>query len=214
MKKIISIAVLLSIHYISQAQKTVTVQAGISRSKLDWNIIPPGIKIFNKTITGQSVFVGVDYFNLKIFNLSTNLGYVRKGGASDIMYSDLSGNYLYTKTESATLDYISFNTAVNLKLPGMFSPFISAGPRVDILVSSNHFFDSFKDNDELEKISYGLILGGGFKLQLARLIAGVRVDYLLNADDKVAEHKSNGTATATVADKTYLVNAFVGFRLK
>lgn len=215
MKKLLLISTLLVVTYLTNGQ-VLKIQAGISISSLDWKIMNGGVKVYDQKIIGQSIFIGLDYFRKKYFNLSSNIGTIKKGGSSEVQYTDALGNPLNTEKQKATLDYLSFNTTVDLKYPinGKIFPFLSVGPRVDYLLSNSYYFSTLKNNDELNKLSYGLNLGAGIKYQFLRFQIGIRGDYLLNLN-KISEYNnSNGTPAGEVKDKTFLVNAILGFKLK
>ena len=72
-----AVTLLLSV-YISQGQ-VFKIQAGTSLSSLDWNIITNNYKIPGNRIVGQSIFFGFDYAEKRYFNLSSNIGTIRKG---------------------------------------------------------------------------------------------------------------------------------------
>ena len=61
--------------------QTIKIQGGTSISKLDWQ---NANQLNNKKLIGHSVFAGLDYFDKQYFNLSSNIGLIRKGGEYDI----------------------------------------------------------------------------------------------------------------------------------
>lgn len=96
--------------------QTFKIQGGTSISTLDWQL--KGINVdpfYNETLIGYSVFAGVDYFDKQYFNLSSNIGMIRKGGKDEIQLTfadgDLTGE---TFTEKPTLDYLSINTTIDI----------------------------------------------------------------------------------------------------
>ena len=74
-----------------QAQ-TLTIQGGTTFSRLKWfNGGDSDFKRYEKTLIGYSGFVGVDYLEKKHFNLSTNAGFIRKGGKEINEFRDETG---------------------------------------------------------------------------------------------------------------------------
>ena len=194
-------------------------QAGVSGSSLDWKIVNGTVQQYKQKITGHSIFIGLDYLQKKYFNLSSNIGILRKGGEEDnIFFTDPFGQPLIGEKQKATLDYLSINTTFDLKYPikEKLFPFVSLGPRLDYLTSNNDRFNSLKEAKELNKFSYGINMGAGFQYQFLRFRIGIRGDYLLNLN-----HISDYTVTnmmrderIQVKDKTFIGNLFLGVKLK
>ncbi len=111
-------------------------------------------------------------------------------------------NWGYGQGIKATLDYLSLNTTFDFQFPieDKVIPFISFGPRVDLLLNSI---------SEYNKFNYGLLLGGGLKYPLSdKLQLGLRADYYLNLRDisKTGQNR-------TISDKTFTTNLVLGYRL-
>ncbi|BDX39098.1 hypothetical protein CYCD_24530 [Tenuifilaceae bacterium CYCD] len=213
LKKFICVFTLLLVYSISFGQ-IVKLQTGTLFSHLNWEV--GSVNIFNKTIVGHSLFLGVDYYNKKHFNLSSNIGLIKKGGKDEIMYTDDSGVIIDSKTDKALLEYLSVNTIVDFKYPvnDKLSPFISAGPRLDILIDYNRHFDSLDQLGDLNKLSVGFIVGGGVKYQLNKLEVGFRIDYYLNLN-KVADWPAEtNRLSGSVSDRTFTTNFTIGYRIK
>jgi hypothetical protein len=194
--KLLSIALLISVLSFGQ---TLKFQSGLSISTIDMQTSgsTTGLTKENKRLVAYSFFVGMDYLQHKNFNLSSNIGMLRKGGES-MFYS----NWGYGQGIKATLDYLSLNTTCDFQFPieDKVIPFISFGPRVDVLLNPISEYNSF---------NYGLLLGGGLKYPLSdKLQLGLRADYYLNFRDI-----SKTGQTRTVSDKTFTTNLVLGYRL-
>lgn len=210
-------ALILSLLFscLSMAQ-TLNFQAGTSYSKLSWETGAVDMKLFNEVSIAFNGFVGLDYLDKQYFNLSSNVGLLRKGGQAVIEILDDEGLETgETKMEKATLDYLTFNTLFDIKYPikEKIIPFISVGPRLDYLVNSSKELETLDKMNALNSISYGLLLGGGLKYNLANLQLGLRADYYLNFN-KVAEWPAEtGNLGGEVSDQTFTINLVVGYRL-
>jgi hypothetical protein len=194
--QLLSIALLISVLSFGQ---TLKIQSGVSISTIDMQTSgsTTGLTKENKRLVAYSFFVGMDYLQHKNFNLSSNIGMLRKGGQS-MFYT----NWGYGQGIKATLDYLSLNTTFDFQLPieDKVIPFISFGPRVDVLLNPISEYNSF---------NYGLLLGGGLKYPLSdKLQLGLRADYYLNLRDI-----SKTGQTRTVSDKTFTTNLVLGYRL-
>ena len=114
---------------------------------------------------GYTSSIGVEYLEHKYFSISTELGYIQKGGriASDIYSGD---EYPIANKLDIRLDYIQLNTTFRIRFPmSKFSTYSGVGPKIDIPVSSNSNlgFDAFNGTSldfrkEKLKTSLGLLL--------------------------------------------------------
>ncbi len=195
--------------------QTVKIQTGTTWSKLDWKIGNLDLAPYNETLIGYSVFAGIDYLENKCFNLSSNLGFIRKGGKGTLTFTTETGEPIDEKTEKVKLDYITINTILDIKYPikDKILPFISVGPRFDYLASYSKEFNGLNEIDALKKYNIGLILGGGIKYDLSKVQIGLRADYYLNFD-KVADWPAQtGNLGGKVNDKTLTLNLTIGYKL-
>ena len=194
--QLLSIALLISVLSFGQILK---IQSGVSISNIDIQTSGSSDNLTqdNKRLVGYSFFVGMDYLQHKNFNLSSNIGMLRKGGQA-LLYS----NWGYGQGISASLDYLSLNTTCDFQIPieDKVMPFISFGPRVDLLLNPI---------SEYNKFNYGLLLGCGLKYDINnKLQLGLRADYYLNFKDI-----SKTGQARTVSDKTFTTNLVLGYRL-
>lgn len=191
------------------------VQLGPTISNLEWSVENIRRIGQDKTLTGKSAFIGLDYLNSRHFNLSTNIGYLQKGDKSDIAYIKGEGDILIFPQITALFEYFSVNTLAEIKLPiGLhLIPYISVGPRMDYLYSYSKDFSFIEEMNELPHYTYGANAGGGIKLNFRRLQLGLRSDYYLNVR-KMADWVSGSNDTGWLDDQTYLVNMTVGYKLR
>jgi opacity protein-like surface antigen len=209
---LIGLAITIFVH-----GQTVKIQAGTSISNLDYKLKGIDVAFFEKPLIGYSLFAGIDYFDKQYFNLSSNMGMIRKGGKADIPLMDIGVNVLADLTEKATLDYLSINTTMDFKYPvkETISPFISFGPRFDYLLHSSRFFDTLSEVAAIKKSSFGLILGGGLKYDLSNLQFGLRADYYLDFSKKIADWTFDNPGTGgSISVNTFTINLTIGYRLK
>ncbi|MFA8449071.1 MAG: hypothetical protein ACEPOW_00080 [Bacteroidales bacterium] len=212
---------------LSGRSQTITFQAGPAISHIDMMLDVSGYqyKVRSETFVGFSAFLGVDYLEKKYFHLSSNLGYIQKGGEYNEFPEELSFFIQFLpgydfQGMKGILDYVSVNTLVNLKYPiaGKVTPYISFGPRVDYLFDFNDLFVKYEEINEIGKLSYGLLLGGGVKYRYNRMSFGVRSDYYLNfvkvADEKIDYEeleKLGLEARISVEDKVYSLQFSIGY---
>jgi len=198
MKRLSLLSIALLIAGLSFGQ-TLKIQSGVSISTIDMQTSGSSTNLTkeNKRLVAYSFFVGMDYLQHKNFNLSSNIGVLRKGGQS-MLYT----NWGYGEGISASLDYLSLNTTCDFQFPieDKITPFISFGPRVDVLLNPISEYNS---------LNYGLLFGGGLKYDInKKLQLGLRADYYLNFKDI-----SKTGQARTVSDKTFTTNLVLGYRL-
>jgi hypothetical protein len=200
MKRFKLLATVLLISGFSFGQ-VVKIQTGVSISSLDWQVSSPDWIHDNETLMGCPVFIGLDYLDKKYFNLSSNIGLLKKGGKVTLKNTN-PAKYVGDQITETNLDYLSVNTTCDFKYPleNKITPFIGIGPRIDLLLNDISFINKF---------SYGLLLGGGFKYDINKIQIGLRVDYYLNFN-KINKAELYGT----LRDKTVTTSLVVGYRLK
>src|SRR5690606_33322719 len=157
MKRIILLLIIF-IPFLSKGQ-TFKIQTGPTFSSLNFNYDYYSLKPYNKTLTGYSIFVGADYLNSTYFFMSSNIGFLTKGGKNEIVYINQGRNYVMNS--SAKLSYFSFNTGVNLQYPVSenINLFVSLLPRIDLLISNNKEAEQFKYFTELRRAIFGIATG-------------------------------------------------------
>lgn len=192
----------------------IKVQAGSTVSNLDWEV--GNISAYDKSLIGYTVFLGIDYLKKKSINLSSNFGFIKKGGRSEIQLTDIEGNPIgTTSTEKATLKYLSFNTQIeyNHQPERTFSPFVSAGPRVDYLIDHSGHFDLLENSGDLKNFSLGIILGTGLKYNVGKAQLSLRAERYINFNKIAQISSSSQNLGLNVLDKTWTVVFSVGFNL-
>ena len=222
MKKSIILSIALTTALSVNAQ-TLKIQGGTAISKLDWQLdrINSTTSLYDQNLIGHSIFAGIDYARIadyvgrEYFNLSSNIGMLRKGGKHEILFSDENGLTGETLMDKLTLDYLSINTTIDLKLPigETIFPFVSFGPRFDYVLSHSKHFDMLQEMDELKKFSTGLILGGGIKFNIGEsLQIGLRADYYYNFND-IADWRTRNTGNGgKISVNTFTIGLSVGYR--
>ncbi|HPS62844.1 MAG TPA: porin family protein [Bacteroidales bacterium] len=210
---------LLLIPCLALTAQNLHIQVGPTFSKLNLESSAPGgnsLK-FDKTVTGYTVQLGLDYLDLNYFNLSTGFGYLQKGGKDSVNTASPEMTLNPNGIAKIRLDYITLNTVANLKFPikGLLVPYVFAGPRLDYLMNyeeDTRVFGFYDDYAKVNRLIYGVIAGGGINVKLMRLTFGLSFDYYFNFN-KPVDCTLGGTAVK-ISERTFAVNAKVGLRLK
>ena len=183
---------------------------------LHWKIGNQSIGIYDETLIGFSILAGVDYLDKKYYNLSSNIGFIQKGGKSTITFVTETPDPVFEDLEIGKLNYISVNTLVDFKYPILDKviPYLSIGPRIDYLVSYNDGFKTLNEINKLEKLNFGMLIGSGLKCNLDKWQLGLKADYCLNFNNIVEWSSSDTNLGGSISDKTWLLNLTIGYRLK
>jgi len=211
--KLLTLTLLITGNIFSQ---TLKIQTGTSLSKLDWQINTIGFEYLNETLVGFSIFGGIEYLNKDYFNLSTNIGYLVKGGKDEYDFVNLTSEILMRKEKKVKLNYITLNTLLDFKYPinDKIIPFVSIGPRIDYLLSYSDVLDKLDEINELDKLSFGLSVGAGVRYQLSKVRFGIRTDYYVNFNEIAEWPSQSGNLGGKISDKTLLINLSIGYVLK
>ncbi|MDR0748279.1 MAG: hypothetical protein LBF62_01750 [Tannerellaceae bacterium] len=162
------------------------------------------------------IALGVSYLDRGWFNLSSQAGYIRKGGKEKIPVYDNVGSalteYLVLKTGA---DYVSVNTTFQLKRNVRREIYyVGVGPRVDFRV--NHFSSFAKTDDaglpvtiKAKPVLYGLKCELGFDYAIDRLLLGVNFSWLPTFNKQI----DPGYEYA-FRDQTFTLGFVAGYLLK
>lgn len=197
--------------------QTIHIHVGPSISKLKWDRIGSNFDpLYNQTLLSYSVFGGIDYFDKKYMDLSSNIGMISKGGKDKFEYRDQNGEVINQELEErATLNYLSLNTMINFKYANKkaVTPFIGIGPRIDYLVKSSKEFDALEEIDELKRTSVGLIFGGGLNYAISKIQFGIRADYYLDFNKIANRNMGSENLAEEVSVNTTAISFKIGYML-
>jgi hypothetical protein len=197
------------------------IHAGTSISSLDWHVkytsrnMGTDLDLFNETLTNVFLFAGVEFYQGSFVNLSGNFGYIRKGGIEELQETVLGDAVPRTSEHPADLDYLVINSTADFfyRLTPALYPFLSVGPRVDFVISSNQMFESIKNINELNSINYGLVLGFGINYDIARFQIGLRTEHFLNFTDIANWRNDDGDSSGRINDQLFTLGLTLGYRL-
>ena len=202
--KAITVIIFLLLFLSADAQKF-RINAGVSYCKLNWNTVP-NTKLFDKAFTSYTAGVGIEYLKTGLFNLSSNIEYLRKGGIDDITYTDAMGNDLYTRNEAVIFNFIHVNTFARIKMPmpGKIKPFINLGVYGGYMVSANNLAG---DESEYKRLTAGAVTGIGIGYKIIGKEIGVEAQYLPSFIPLY--DKQTAGSTRKITDKTFAVKLFL-----
>lgn len=214
-KSFFLIALFIANH--SQAQ-TIKMQGGLSFSNLNWSLEDyDHTTKYQRPIWGHSGFIGIDYGEHDNYNFSSNIGLVRRGGFDKFPKYDANGNSTgQYNTIEATLNYVSFNTCIDLLLSEgeVGQRFLSIGPKVDYLYKYSKELDPIRDMKALKYFSTGFVIGIGGRYNIHNFQIGLRTDYYANANLIADWAATDNQVGGSIRSHNLTINLTVGYRLK
>jgi hypothetical protein len=186
----------------ASSAQMLNLQFGASFSKLDSKIGKATTTFLDQTRIDPSVFIGMEYLESKYWSISSNLGYVHKGGKEPWFNVNSAGNVISTSTASEVFNYLSVNTLFNLKYPikERWTPYVSVGPRIDFLINHDHTFHYFDNPGYLQKESYGVVAAVGIRYTFSTFLLGVRAEHLYNFNHLASDGlETNNTNTSIIS---------------
>jgi len=196
--------------------QTITLQLGPSFSELKWENSLVKDEMFDKNVTGLNVLLGIDYLDLKYFNLTSGLGFIQKGGKDSMLVTNVMGEDGAMTLFRIRLDYLTINTAAVFKVPvkDFIFPYILIGPRFDYLISyneDNNIIKQFDDSNHLNRFSYGFITSAGIRFAVKKIQLGIVFNYYLNLN-KIVDYTSDKNVTNTLIDHTWNLDFQLGYK--
>ncbi|WP_103864869.1 outer membrane beta-barrel protein [Aquimarina sp. I32.4] len=134
------------------------------------------IDVLNKKIITYSALIGMDYWETKSFYLSSQVGYLRKGGKEENPL--LSGDQAKFKE---AWNYIHLNTTMRFpfKLKDNTHIFIGIGPKMDFLVGSEKFKSSlYSSGFKMNTTTFGGKAEMGLVHDFDKYRIGINFSYL------------------------------------
>ncbi len=174
MKSKFVIAFLLIIQSAGSAQiiRTIGVKGGAVSATQSWDYASPFTGFDTERRWGIDIGVFVEWLNLPVFSLSSEVHYIQKGMKLSLPITteqnpDGTGEYW---TRSPRVDYLSVPVLAKVRfLDAQLSPYIVAGPRVDFLLQTKG--DGFEVVlDKFEKVDFGTTVGVGIEIKSFELV--------------------------------------------
>lgn len=152
---------------------TLNLQGGISFARIEFDKDNFFASYSPEAKPGPAFLLGVEYLERGEFNIASNIGIFRKSGG--FANNFFKGSFSYDEG----LTYLTINSLAEYKFKrwNRIKPFLSLGPRLDIVVHNDPFFEQLS---QFNKYAFGLNCGGGVKYLIDPIVIGVRVDYYQN----------------------------------
>ncbi|MDR1200524.1 MAG: hypothetical protein LBL58_02690 [Tannerellaceae bacterium] len=184
--KIAILLICISIFRDSESQ-VLKINNGISYSSFTHK----NIEILNSKITSYSLTLGCEYLKKQYFELSSEIGYIQKGGREHdfIIFDNNNNNIRYINIDEKN-NYLSINTTARFKYI-IYNNYIyiGIGPKIDFLLSDKELihYDYI-----LDRVSLGFKSEFGFTQNLNKKInVGLNFTHLGNIGKIAKSEYSN-----------------------
>jgi len=136
------------------------------------------INMLEDKIQTYAIFIGVDYFKHSFYELSSEIGYITKGGKEE-WFDNM--NYVNVKINEK-FNYLNVNTTFRIIYrKSNYNVYAGIGPKVDFLVSDDKFQDPIYRDYEISKVNFGAKSEIGFKLNVYEVLnVGMNCSYLFD----------------------------------
>ena len=138
----------------------------MTNSGEEWNYKDDEIGDFKKDPKiGLNISGFAEFLDIPFLNLVAEIGYNQKGMKEKVLFAAAADGSGELKTVTNRVDYIDLSLAVKLNyaLP-LITPYVFAGPRIDVLVGSDVDPGHKIVYDDYEKLVYGLKIGLGSEI--------------------------------------------------
>lgn len=197
MKKIILFSILslcTTLH-----SQIIKIENGVSLSSM----YSSKFDILNSKVSNYGLNVGCDYFEHKLYYLSSEIGLVTKGGKENISLGDNNFNV------DESWQFVHLNTTIRVKYQvDNAHLFVGIGPKLDFLVGSGKFTDSLYSGYEMAKLSFGSKAEVGLVQDINRIRLGLNCSYLINFGGVAQSPYIN------ISNNTYSLMFSIGYKLK
>jgi hypothetical protein len=201
MKKLLILALILIFTKSSLFAQVIKIENGIAISSLSSD----KVDVLKKNIITYSVSVGMDYWKNSFFYLSSEVGYLKKGGKEENKFQEGSAAKI-----KESWDYIHLNTTIrfpfHLKKDNSHF-FLGVGPKLDVLISSNKFKNTIYTGYKMNTISFGVKAEMGLVQDFDQFRTGINFSYLQDIT------KAGGTEFLNSKNNAFLVMLSLGYIL-
>jgi hypothetical protein len=164
----------------AQLIRSLGVKAGASAASQDWLYADRDISVDALTRWGLDIGGFIEWFNIPVFSLSSEVHYIQKGFREELPVTSAESpdSHGMLLTLSPRVDYLSVPILAKCRFDlGSSSLYILAGPRVDFLLSTKdagfgEVLSNFKSRE------FGATVGLGYEAtKLGPLTIGAEVRY-------------------------------------
>lgn len=193
--------------------QVIRVDGGVAFSKLKAKGIPIN-SIYSDAVRPFQMSVGLEYCDKDWFNLSSSIGYLRKGGSMNVGISDNVGDV----TEYFDyIDYLTVNTLFNMKRSVRRETYyVGVGPRLDFKMGARSTCSALPELEPTMKdaraVVFGLKCELGFWYDLnEHYRIGANFSYLPSFTKAWVSPAED--SKMKIGDRTFTLGLSLGYRL-
>ena len=195
--------------------QVIRLDGGAAFSKLVTRGVPDGYSY--NAVRPFQISAGLEYWDKGAFNLSSSIGYLRKGGSMDVAVEENVGDIPYYTKYKDYIDYLTVNTLFNLKRSVRRETYyIGVGPRLDFKLGTSNCSEAEKIDigpiQDARAVVFGLKCEVGFWFDLTEHYRiGTNFSYLPSFTK--AWVSPVGDSKMKIGDRTFTLSLSLGYRL-
>jgi len=163
------------------------------------------LNILKQPITTYSALVGLDYWENKNFYLSSELGYLKKGGKEK---NDFLPDDAHKIKESWNFIHLNTTIRFRLRIEKDIHFFVGAGPKLDILISSKEFKNFIYKDYKMNTLSFGAKGEFGFTKDFNDIRTGINFSYLYDLG------RAANSDFINLKNNAYMIMLSIGYNLR
>lgn len=168
----------------AQLIRTFGIKAGVTQASQEWNYsgIGSGSKIYDKARTGLDVGGYIEWFNLPLISMITEMHYMQKGAREEFIITTAENPEGTGEmwSHKPRIDYLSIPLLLKIRLKTPNITFYGVGgPKVDFLIGRDEYATGAVFS-EMKSTEVGITAGAGFDFSIIssyKLGAEIRYSY-------------------------------------
>lgn len=163
------------------------------------------LNILNEPLTTYFTSIGIDYWEKKNFYLSSNIGYLQKGGVEENPLLSSENNKI-----EESWKYLHLNSTIRyaFRLSNTVHFYLGAGPTVDFLIDSNNFNNEIYSDYKINTLTLGAKAEAGFVKDFNRFRTSFNFSYLYDLTN------AGGTNFVDLINDSFQITLSLGYRIE
>lgn len=202
MKKLIFVLTITCFYANAVSAQVIKVNGGLSLSSLDLKNYPD----YNDNLSHIFVSAGLDYWDHKYWYLSSEVGYLKKGGKETFLVRQSMIDPGTSMDINNGWNILQINTTFRGKIPiaSSHTLILGAGPAFDFIMG--HDKREFSPN----KVSFGLKLDAGYETMINERF---KLGLIYSFNRSLTPFGKSAMFSEKGYNQTSLISAVVGYRL-
>jgi hypothetical protein len=170
--------IILAMPMEAQLIRSIGVKVGAANAGQSWHYSTPNISFAEQYRWGYSFGGYVEWLNIPVFSIVTEVHYIQKGFKQGFDRRDNDGNLIGVFYVMPQIDYLSIPVLLKIRYDVFpLAPYLLIGPRYEHLLKTKPDGTDIVLNN-LKKSDFGITIGGGLDISsIALLKIGIEFRY-------------------------------------